>query len=133
MLRLILLRSSLHSRFSALRFRSSFFLGAIFVQYADPVLDLLDIHHVVHHRLFRESCYQHRGTFVKDLSQLGRPIADMLLLDNSPASYIFHATNAVPVSSWFSDPHDTELLDMCPFLEDLAHVHDVRAVLDPAL
>jgi RNA polymerase II subunit A small phosphatase-like protein len=32
------------------------------LQYADPVLDKLDIHHVVSHRLFRESCYNHRGT-----------------------------------------------------------------------
>jgi RNA polymerase II subunit A small phosphatase-like protein len=31
-------------------------------QYADPVLDKLDIHHVISHRLFRESCYNHRGT-----------------------------------------------------------------------
>lgn len=102
-------------------------------QYADPVLDLLDIHNVVAHRLFRESCYQHRGTYVKDLSQLGRAVAGTILLDNSPASYIFHPTNAVPVSSWFTDPHDTELLDMCPFLLDLVSVADVRAVLDAAL
>lgn len=34
-------------------------------QYADPVLDKLDIHHVVAHRLFRESCYNHRGNYVK--------------------------------------------------------------------
>ena len=29
------------------------------VQYGDPLLDQLDIHKVVHHRLFRESCYNH--------------------------------------------------------------------------
>lgn len=34
-------------------------------QYADPVLDMLDIHKVVTHRLFRESCYNHKGTYVK--------------------------------------------------------------------
>ena len=36
-----------------------------FVQYGDPLLDQLDIHHVVHHRLFRESCYNHQGNYVK--------------------------------------------------------------------
>ncbi|EGG01452.1 uncharacterized protein MELLADRAFT_39109 [Melampsora larici-populina 98AG31] len=77
-------------------------------KYADPVLDMLDIHHVVKHRLFRESCYNHKGNYVKDLSQLGRPIGDTIIIDNSPASYIFHPSNAVPVSSWFNDPHDTE-------------------------
>ena len=99
-------------------------------KYADPVIDILDIHRVVRHRLFRESCYNHYGSYVKDLSQLGRPLHDTIILDNSPASYIFHPTNAVPVSSWFNDPHDTELTDLCPFLEDLCYVDDVRIVLD---
>lgn len=81
-------------------------------QYADPVLDCLDIHRVVKHRLFRESCYNHKGNYVKDLSQLGRPIGETIIIDNSPASYIFHPNNAVPVSSWFNDPHDTELTDL---------------------
>jgi RNA polymerase II subunit A small phosphatase-like protein len=93
-------------------------------------LDKLDIHQVVSHRLFRESCYNHKGNYVKDLSQLGRPIADTIILDNSPASYIFHPNNAVPVSSWFNDPHDTELTDLVPFLTDLSTVDDVRGVLD---
>ncbi|PFH47333.1 hypothetical protein AMATHDRAFT_152305 [Amanita thiersii Skay4041] len=101
-------------------------------KYADPVLDKLDTHHVVSHRLFRESCYNHKGNYVKDLSQLGRPIADTIILDNSPASYIFHPNNAVPVSSWFNDPHDTELTDLVPFLADLGTVDDVRGVLDGA-
>ncbi|KAF8499603.1 NIF-domain-containing protein [Russula emetica] len=102
-------------------------------KYADPVLDKLDVHHVVTHRLFRESCYNHKGNYVKDLSQLGRPIEDTIILDNSPASYIFHPNNAVPVSSWFNDPHDTELTDLCPFLADLSTSDDVRGVLDGGL
>nr|CAG8524809.1 14500_t:CDS:2 [Entrophospora candida] len=66
----------------------------------------------------------------KDLSQLGRELSDTIIIDNSPASYIFHPTNAVPISSWFNDPHDTELLDLIPFLEDLTIVDDVMVVLD---
>jgi len=71
-------------------------------------------------------------TSIQDLSQLGRPIADTIILDNSPASYIFHPNNAVPVSSWFNDPHDAELTDLIPFLADLTSVPDVRGVLDGA-
>lgn len=92
-------------------------------KYADPVLDHLDVHRVVKHRLFRESCYNNKGNYVKvrlvrdsredvhlrspscqDLSQLGRPMADCIIIDNSPASYVFHQHNAVPISSWFNDP-----------------------------
>lgn len=101
-------------------------------RYGDPLLDQLDIHKVVHHRLFRESCYNHEGNYVKNLSVLGRPLKDTIILDNSPMSYIFHPQHAVPVSSWFSDTHDNELVDMIPFLEDLAKdkVRDVALSLD---
>ncbi|KAF9263426.1 NIF-domain-containing protein [Marasmius fiardii PR-910] len=101
-------------------------------KYADPVLDQLDTSKVVAHRLFRESCYSHKGNYVKDLSQLGRPLSSTIILDNSPASYIFHPNNAVPVSSWFNDPHDAELPDLIPFLVDLApeNVGDVRGILN---
>jgi len=77
--------------------------------------------------------YELRSSYPQDLSQLGRPMSDTIILDNSPASYIFHPNNAVPVSSWFNDPHDTELTDLCPFLTDLRTVDDVRAVLDGGL
>ncbi|KAL7339203.1 HAD-like domain-containing protein [Rhodotorula toruloides] len=102
-------------------------------KYADPVLDQLDVHRVVKHRLFRESCYNNKGNYVKDLSQLGRPIGDCIIIDNSPASYVFHPNNAVPISSWFNDPHDTELTDLIPFLSDLSAVEDIRSVLDANL
>jgi carboxy-terminal domain RNA polymerase II polypeptide A small phosphatase len=42
-------------------------------KYGDPLLDQLDIHQVVHHRLFRESCYNHQGNYVKvDLARMIR-------------------------------------------------------------
>ncbi|KAK3950913.1 HAD-like domain-containing protein [Pseudoneurospora amorphoporcata] len=104
-------------------------------KYGDPLLDQLDIHNVVHHRLFRESCYNHQGNYVKDLSQVGRDLKDTIIIDNSPTSYIFHPQHAVPISSWFSDAHDNELLDLIPVLEDLAgaNVQDVSLVLDVTL
>lgn len=104
-------------------------------QYGDPLLDQLDIHGVVHHRLFRESCHNHGGNYVKDLSKVGRDLKDTIIIDNSPTSYIFHPQHAVPISSWFSDAHDNELLDLIPVLEDLAgsNVQDVSLVLDVTL
>ncbi|KAH7027612.1 HAD-like domain-containing protein [Microdochium trichocladiopsis] len=104
-------------------------------KYGDPLLDLLDIHKVVSHRLFRESCYNHQGNYVKDLSQVGRDLKDTIIIDNSPTSYIFHPQHAIPISSWFSDAHDNELLDLIPVLEDLAgsNVQDVSLVLDVTL
>lgn len=101
-------------------------------RYGDPLLDILDKHKSVHHRLFRESCYNYEGNYIKNLSQIGRPLSEIIILDNSPASYIFHPQHAIPISSWFSDTHDNELLDIIPLLEDLSEksVPDVGKVLD---
>eukprot|EP00053_Salpingoeca_punica_P012486 m.111760 g.111760 ORF g.111760 m.111760 type:complete len:265 (-) comp15959_c0_seq2:982-1776(-) len=98
-------------------------------KYADPVSDLLDIHKTFRHRLFREHCVYHQGTYVKDLSRLGRDIKEVIIVDNSPASYAFQPQNAVPVESWFDDKTDTELLDLIPFFEEISKATDVCAAL----
>ncbi|XP_071603814.1 carboxy-terminal domain RNA polymerase II polypeptide A small phosphatase 1 isoform X2 [Heliangelus exortis] len=102
---------------------------ASLAKYADPVADLLDKWGAFRARLFRESCVFHRGNYVKDLSRLGRDLHRIIIVDNSPASYIFHPDNAVPVASWFDNMADTELLDLLPFFERLSKVEDVYAVL----
>lgn len=104
-------------------------------KYGDPLLNKLDIHRAVHHRLFRDSCYNYQGNFIKNLSQIGRPLSECIIIDNSPASYIFHPEHSIPISSWFSDTHDNELLDLLPFLEDISkpNVDDVGKVLDIGL
>lgn len=102
---------------------------ASLAKYADPVADLLDQWGVFRARLFRESCVFHRGNYVKDLSRLGRELNKVIIVDNSPASYIFHPENAVPVQSWFDDLTDTELLDLLPLFEGLSKETDVYSVL----
>lgn len=103
---------------------------ASLAKYADPVTDLLDQCGVFRTRLFRESCVFHQGCYVKDLSRLGRDLHKTLILDNSPASYIFHPHNAVPVLSWFDDMEDGELLNLLPVFEELSGAEDVYARLD---
>nr|XP_040057997.1 uncharacterized protein LOC120834194 isoform X1 [Gasterosteus aculeatus aculeatus] len=102
---------------------------ASLAKYADPVSDLLDKWGAFQSRLFRESCVFHKGNYVKDLSRLGRDLNKVIIIDNSPASYIFHPENAVPVASWFDDMSDTELLDLIPFFERLSKVDDIYDVL----
>jgi len=74
-----------------------------------------------------------RPLALQDLSQLGCPLLDMIIVNNSPTLYIFYPNNAVPVSSWFCNPHDTELTDLCLFLTDLGAVDNVRVVLNGGL
>jgi len=129
-------------------------------QYADPVMDKLDIHKVITHRLFRESCTFYKGNYVKvqlssyprapicanahidaslclpfafragqDLSRLGRELRSCLIIDNSPASYIFQPEYALPISSWLDNPNDQELLDLIQPLTELTKSYDVADFL----
>ena len=82
----------LHAKVYLIFYQPLIFLN---FQYADPVADLLDKWDVFHSRLFRESCVFHRGNYVKDLSRLGRELHKIIIVDNSPASYVFHPDNAV--------------------------------------
>jgi len=102
---------------------------ASLAKYADPVTDLLDKWDVFRARLFRESCVFHRGNYVKDLGRLGRDINQIIILDNSPASYIFHPENAVPCISWFDDMENKELLELTPFFEQLSKAENIYTVL----
>ena len=85
--------------------------------------------------MFLRSLLDRLLTSIKDLSMVGRDLRETIIIDNSPTSYIFHPQHAVPISSWFSDAHDNELLDLIPVLEDLAgsQVKDVSLVLDVSL
>jgi len=102
---------------------------ASLAKYADPVTDLLDKWEVFRARLFRESCVFHRGNYVKDLGRLGRDLAKVIILDNSPASYIFHPENAVPCTSWFDDMENKELLEFIPFFEKLSEAENIYSLL----
>lgn len=93
---------------------------ASLAKYADEVADKIDPTSVFAHRLFRESCVYDRGNYVKDLSKLGRELERTIIIDNSPASYLFQPQNAIPCSSWFDDKTDTLLQDMIPEMEMIA-------------
>ena len=79
--------------------------------------------------LFRDHCLLINNGFVKPLHQLGRPMKDIIILDNSPHAYLFTPEVALPIVSWYEDPADMELQRMMPFLEFMATVEDVRPYL----
>ena len=97
-------------------------------KYADPLLDLLDPHNTIRARLFRESCVYYEGNYVKDLSLLDRDLANTIIIDNSPASYLFHPENAIDCSSFIDDPRDRELDQIGAFLTGIKDIKDVRGI-----
>jgi len=94
-------------------------------KYADPLLDLMDTKKIIRHRLFRESCTFHEGTYVKDLTRLGRDLKRTIIVDNSPASYLFQPENAIGISSFIDDPLDRELYYCLEFLKSICHKDSV--------
>ena len=95
-------------------------------KYADPLLDILDKENYCSFRLFREHCTLMGMTYIKDLNKLGRDLKDVIIVDNSPLSYLFNKENGIPILTWFSDKNDKELDYLLPILEFLSGVNDVR-------
>jgi len=60
------------------------------------------------------------------MSWLGRDLKDVIILDNSPISYLFQPECGMPIINWYDDMKDQELVKYIPILEWLAFVEDVR-------
>jgi Dullard-like phosphatase family protein len=107
------------------RFELVIFTASI-SKYANPLLNIVDKMGYVPFRLFREHCTLINTAFVKDLNLLGRDAKDIIILDNNPTAYSLNHYNGFPIKSWFDDKNDDELLKICPILEFLSYVPDVR-------
>ncbi|PWA95912.1 Dullard phosphatase domain, eukaryotic [Artemisia annua] len=94
--------------------------------YASPILDKLDPKSLISHRLYAQSCKIHYGWPVKDLSDLGRDLKNVVIIDDQPASYRFQPENGIPIKKFIGDRQDyelkklmDELFDKCEQYKDL--------------
>jgi CTD nuclear envelope phosphatase 1 len=60
-------------------------------EYADPVIDFLEAERKYFSaRYYRQHCTFRHGAFIKDLSSVEPDLSKVMILDNSPLSYMFH-------------------------------------------
>ncbi|KAL3838532.1 hypothetical protein ACJIZ3_023123 [Penstemon smallii] len=98
--------------------------------YASAILDRLDpTMNLISHRLYRDSCTIINGKCVKDLSKTGRYMSRVVIVDDSPDSYLFQPGNAMPIQKFTNDDEDEELSFLMPFFHVLASAQDARVAL----
>lgn len=90
---------------------------------------LEDDRNLFQRRFFRQHCTMDFNGYMKHLTTICKDLSSVFIIDNSPAAYRGNPENAIPIKSWFSDPHDTALLDLLPMLDALRFTNDVRSVL----
>lgn len=71
-------------------------------------------------RMYRESCTKLNGSYVKDLSKLRAPLADVVIIDNSPHVAALNRRNLVHIENFYEDKSDRHLYDLLPWLDTLA-------------
>jgi len=101
---------------------------ASLAEYAEPLVQILDPTNSVSSLLYRQHCTPLNGIYVKDLSLLGRDMKDIILVDNSPNSFLFQPENAYHIKNFFDDKTDRELMRLAEFLDNIMKVPDVRPI-----
>ncbi|GAA0172723.1 hypothetical protein Leryth_027228 [Lithospermum erythrorhizon] len=95
-------------------------------EYASLVLDKIDGGGLISHKLYRDSCKEVDGRFVKDLSGMGRDLSKVLIVDDNPTCYMFQPENAIPIRPFIDNAGDGELWKLKQFLDGCDEVTDMR-------
>lgn len=99
--------------------------------YADQVIDQIDVNKNIKYRLYRQHTSQNGPFLVKDLSLLGRDINRTIIIDNISDNFILQPENGIFISTWYDDMSDTFLEEISPLLIEIVErkVPDVRKAL----
>lgn len=76
-------------------------------------------------RFYRQHTIPDGTYFVKDLSRIGRDLAKIIIIDNVPENFQYQPDNGIFIKSWYSDPDDEALNELCPLLKCLILYFDL--------
>ncbi|KAL1288994.1 hypothetical protein HN51_057447 [Arachis hypogaea] len=127
----VLKRPGLEEFLSALaaKFEVVIFTAAL-REYAELVLDRLDKdNRYVSHRLYRDSCRPVDGRLVKDLSETGRELDRVVIVDDNPNSFSKQPENAIMIKPFIDNLWDTELWKLRKFFDACDCFDDTREAI----
>jgi len=98
--------------------------------YANAVIDKIDPKRRISRRLYRQSCTNKSGSYVKNLQLIRPDLSKVAIVDNSPTAYSCNKENGIPIDDWYgNNAHDGALINLLPLLEELKNYDDVRECL----
>lgn len=105
-------------------------------EYADIILNLIETkigHKVFDYRLYREHTTLDNGSFIKDLSRLGRDLSRVVIVDNLAKTFEYQKANGILISSFIGqNKNDRCLLDLGDILSEISQSkssNDIRDLL----
>jgi len=76
-------------------------------------------------RLYRQHCLKTvDGLYIKDLRVLDYPLTKVLIVDNSVSSFGLQLDNGIPITPFYADPSDHELIHVASYALSLATCDD---------
>lgn len=117
-----------------LKFASENFELVVFTashsSYAQRIVSLIDpLGEYITHTLSRDSCFFVGGSYLKDLTILGRDLSKTIIIDNCPQSFAYHPSNGIHIRPWYLDPSDCHLVDLQHILLECSFADDVRDII----
>lgn len=110
-----------------------YFFTSSTADYADPIIDKIIPNKKEYCRLYRDSCLNMHGYYVKDLKIIKRPLRQTLLIDDSAGSALVNPKNLVRIKPWYGEKDDTVLNDLSKILESIAFENDLRLSFTEAI
>lgn len=68
--------------------------------------------------------------YVKNLRLVEPDLSRVVIVDNSPTSYMETPANGIGIEGWINDPSDCSLLNLIPVLSSMRYTTDVRSILE---
>lgn len=100
-------------------------------EYADWIIDRIDPGKLISARLYRNHTYFQNGTYIKDLSRLGRDLSKTIIVDNNIDNFQLQPENGIYIKTWIDDASDTALVQLSKILTlvSFKNAGDVRSYL----